>query len=191
MSSLAQGEGVVKIMAFGDSLSAGFGLPEKDGFVPVLESELRDAGIEAIVRNASVSGATTTDGRVRLEYALKWNPDVIILELGANDALRAFPPEVASKNIDSMLQTILSRDIKVLLAGMYAPPNLGEEYGKRFNSIYPEMAKKHGVALYPFFLDGVALTPNLMLDDGVHPNSEGIRVVVEKILPYVLSVIRT
>ncbi len=179
----------LRIMAFGDSLSSGYGLEDGEGFAPVLERRLRDGGFDVVVRNAAVSGATTADGRARLEYALRWEPDIVILELGANDALRAFPPRVPRENLDSMLETIRSRDIKVLLAGMYAPPNLGEDYGADFNSIYPELSEKHGVALYPFFLDGVALDPSLKLDDALHPNAAGIRVIVERIMPHVVAVI--
>lgn len=186
----ANGAGdALRIMAFGDSLSSGYELRAGEGFAPVLERRLREEGFDVVVKNAAVAGATTADGRARLPYALEWDPDIVILELGANDALRAFRPRVTRENLDSMIGEIRSRGIKVLLAGMYAPPNLGQEYGDEFNSIYPELSEKHGVPLYPFFLDGVVLDPSLKLDDAMHPNAAGIRVIVDRIAPHVVSVI--
>ena len=177
----------LRIMVFGDSLSAGYKLAPGDGFAPVLEKRLRSMGIAAEVKNASVSGSTTADGRSRLKHALKWNPDMVILQLGANDALRVFNPKVPKDNLDAMLATLDERGVAVLLAGMYAPRNLGERYNREFNSIYPDLARKHGVPLYPFFLDGVALDPALNLDDAVHPNEEGVRTIVRRITPYVVQ----
>jgi len=179
----------IRIMAFGDSLSAGYRLKPEEGFAPVLEQALRDRGFDVTVKNSAVSGATTADGRSRLEYAMRWEPDIVILELGANDALRVFNPRVTRENLDWMLQAILQRDVDVLLAGMLAPRNLGERYGNEFNSIYPDLAQKHGVPLYPFFLDGVALVPELNLDDAVHPNPAGVERIVEGIAPYVIDLI--
>ena len=179
----------VRIMAFGDSLSAGYRLAPEEGFAPVLQEHLREMGVAALVKNAAVSGATTADGRTRLSYALKWEPDLVILELGANDALRAFNPAVTRGNLDAMLADILGRRIDVLLAGMYAPRNLGDQYAAEFDSIYPDLADKHGVALYPFFLEGVALNPELNLDDALHPNAEGVRTIVRNIAPHVVKVL--
>ncbi|WP_417798088.1 arylesterase [Terasakiella pusilla] len=179
----------LKILAFGDSLTAGYRLPQGDGFPEQLESRLRAEGYDIKVINAGVSGDTTQGGLARLNWALADQPDVVILELGANDALRGIDPAITKQNLDQMITLFKEKGVTVLLAGMLAPPNLGAEYGEQFNSIYQTLAKKHAVALYPFFLDGVAGNPDLNLDDGIHPTKEGVAIIVDRILPYVLKVI--
>ena len=172
-----------KLMVFGDSLVAGYGLPEDQGFTAQLQDALDARGYGVAVINAGVSGDTSSGGLGRLEWALADEPDYVILELGANDALRAVDPAVTRENLDAMLSILAGRGIEVLLAGMLAPPNLGPEYGEAFNAIYPALAEKHGVALYPFFLEGVATQAALNQDDGIHPNAAGVAVIVEKIMP--------
>ena len=138
---------------------------------------------------AGVAGDTSAGGRARLAWSLADRPDAAIVELGANDGLRGIDPAVTYDNLDAILTELKRRGIPVLLAGMYAPPNLGREYGEAFNGIYPRLAEKHGVRLYPFFLDGVAVEPRLNQPDGIHPNEDGVAVIVERILPYVMKVL--
>ncbi|KNY13939.1 acyl-CoA thioesterase [Shinella sp. SUS2] len=173
----------VKLVGFGDSLMAGYQLPAADAFPVKLEKALRENGYEIEIANAGVSGDTSSGGLARLDWSIPEGTQGVILELGANDALRGIPPEETEKNLDAMLTRLKERGIAVLLAGMLAPPNMGPEYGGRFNGIYQRMAEKHGVALYPFFLDGVVTKANLQLEDGMHPNSEGVDVMVATILP--------
>ena len=177
------------VMTFGDSLTAGYGLPAADGFVAQLQAALRQRGREVVVRNGSVSGDTTSGGRARLAWALSGQVDLVILELGANDGLRGVDPGVTRANLDAILATLNRARIPVLLAGMLAPPNLGPEYGKAFNAIYSELARRHGVRLYPFFLDGVAAKPGLNQHDGLHPNKAGVKVIVAAMTPYVLDLL--
>ena len=181
--------GTKTIVAFGDSLTAGYGLDPADSYTVLLEKKLQSDGIDAKVVNAGVSGDTSTGGRARLEWTLDGlsaPPDLVILELGANDALRGESPDLTFKNLDWMLGTLKKRGIPVLLAGMMAPPNMGREYEDKFNAIYPKLAKKYGVAFHPFFLDGVAANPKLNQGDGMHPNPEGEKIVVDRIAPYVI-----
>ena len=173
----------VAIVGFGDSLMAGYQLGPGEAFTDRLQAALEARGHAATVANAGVSGDTSSDGLARLDWSVPEGTDLVILELGANDALRGIPPEETEKNLDAMLTRLKERGIAVLLAGMLAPPNMGPEYGERFNGIYQRMAEKHGVALYPFFLDGVVTKANLQLEDGMHPNSEGVDVMVATILP--------
>jgi acyl-CoA thioesterase I len=173
----------VKLVGFGDSLMAGYQLPASDAFPVKLEAALREKGFEVEIANAGVSGDTTSGGLARLDWSIPDGTKGVILELGANDALRGIPPEQTEKNLDAMLTRLKERGIAVLLAGMMAPPNMGPEYGERFNGIYQRMADKHGVALYPFFLDGVVTHANLQLEDGMHPNSGGVDVMVKTMLP--------
>lgn len=175
----------VHLLVLGDSLTAGYGLPREEGFVPVLERALREAGHDVEVINAGVSGDTTAGGLARLDWALGEPVEAAIVELGANDALRALPPEEARKNLDAILTRLKREEIPVLLAGMRAPPNLGREYAQAFEAIFPDLAEKHDVLLYPFFLEGVAADPSLNQPDGIHPNARGVEVVVENILPRV------
>jgi len=176
-------------MLYGDSLMAGYGLSHEDGFAPRLEAALRDAGHNVKVINSSVSGDTTAAGLSRLEWALVDDPDVVLLELGANDALRGVEPSQTRENLDAIIGKLRDRDVAVLLAGMMAPPNMGKEYGAEFNEIYPELAAEYQLAFYPFFLDGVAADSSLNQDDGIHPNADGVKVIVERILPQVINVL--
>jgi acyl-CoA thioesterase-1 len=174
-----------RILAFGDSLTAGYGLPESDGFVPQLQQALQKMGREVSVINGGVSGDTTAGGLSRLDWMLSDKPDVVLLELGANDMLRGLPPAEARANLDAIVQRIRQSGAKLLLVGMVAARNMGEEYRQQFDAIYPDLAKQHGVPLYPFFLDGVAARPELNQSDGLHPTKEGVAVIVANILPYV------
>jgi acyl-CoA thioesterase-1 len=174
---------------FGDSLSAGFRLTATQSFPAQLERSLKARGHAVEVINASVSGDTTASGLDRLQWSLPKKVDAVILELGANDALRGLDPGRARANLDQMIKTIMASGAAVLLAGMLSPRNLGEDYTKVFDAIYGELAKKHGVLLYPFFLDGVALDARLNLDDGMHPNSLGVAEITKRILPSVEKLI--
>lgn len=176
------------ILAFGDSLTAGYGLAQTDGFTAQLAARLKSQNIKAIVHNAGVSGDTSTAGKARLTWvlaSLKRRPDLVILELGANDALRGIDPKLTHANLDAMLSELKKRKLKVLLVGMLAPRNMGSDYSKVFDGLYPELAKKYRVAFYPFFLEGVAANPKLNQADGMHPNTQGIRIIVDKMLPIV------
>jgi acyl-CoA thioesterase-1 len=178
-----------RILALGDSLTAGYGLAAADGFVAQLQRALDESGLAATVIDGGVSGDTTAGGLARLDWALADQPDAVILELGANDGLRGLDPAATRANLDAMLSRLGAADTPVLLAGMLAPPNLGAEYGAEFNRIYPELAAQHGVALYPFFLDGVAADAALNQGDGIHPNAAGVRRIVERMLPDVIRLI--
>ncbi|MCB1418523.1 MAG: arylesterase [Notoacmeibacter sp.] len=180
----------VRIVAFGDSLMAGYQLGPDEGFVPQLQKALAEAGIDAVVENAGVSGDTTSGGLSRLDWSVADGTDLVILELGANDALRGISPEITRQNLDAMIARLKERGLAVLLAGMIAPPNMGTEYGAAFNPVFAELAEKHGVPLYPFFLDGVAATPSLQLADGMHPNPAGVARIVEGIMPLLLATIK-
>ncbi len=185
----ADADPAVKIVALGDSLTAGYGLSDKDGFVPRLQAALTAKGIAAEVANAGVSGDTASDGLARLDWSVPSGTDAVIVELGANDMLRGIKPEVTRAALDTILQRLTARHIAVLLCGMRAAPNLGAPYGGAFEGIYPELAAKYGVALYPFFLDGVAADLRLTQADGMHPNAQGVDVIVERILPKVEDLI--
>jgi acyl-CoA thioesterase-1 len=180
---------VPEILAFGDSLTSGFGLPESQSFPAQLQAALTSQGIKAHVVNAGGSGDTTADGLARLNWALAQKPDLVILEFGANDMLRGIDPKIVRANLDAMLKKVKAGGAKVLLAGMLAAPNWGPEYRRAFDRIYPELAKEYGVALYPFFLQGVALDPALNQPDGKHPNARGVAIMVDGILPDVARLI--
>ena len=177
------------VLTFGDSLTAGYGLPRADGFVAQLQAALKQAGKAVRVKNGSVSGDTTSSGRARLAWILNEAVDLVIVELGANDALLGLPPQVTRKNLGAILVELKRRKIPVLLAGMLAPPNWGPNYSQAFNSIYPDLAKLHGAKLYPFFLDGVAAKSHLNQSDGIHPNANGVRVIVDALTPYVINLL--
>jgi acyl-CoA thioesterase-1 len=177
------------ILAFGDSLTAGFGLPADQAFPARLEARLRAEGTLVHVVNAGYSGDTTTDGLARLDWALAAKPDLVILELGANDMLRGIDPRIVRANLDAMITKIQASGAKLLLAGMQAPTNWGEKYKRDFDRIYPELARARGVTLYPFFLEGVAMDPQLNQPDGLHPNERGVAVLVGRIAPYVVRLI--
>jgi len=174
------------IVAFGDSLTAGYGLPPADGFATRLGTALTAAGVGARVINGGVSGDTTAGGLARVDWLLADKPDLVIVELGANDALRGLDPKETRRNLGAIIERIQSAGARILLTGMRAPPNLGREYGEEFNRIFPDLAKRHKVPLYPFFLDGVAAVPPLNQADGIHPNAKGVAVIVERIMPKLL-----
>ena len=173
------------ILDFGDSLTAGYGLPAGQAFPARLEAWLHQQGIEVRVVNAGVSGDTTAGGLARLDWALTDKPDLVILALGANDALRGIEPSSVRENLDKMIGKIEASGAKVLLLGMLAPPNWGEEYRHAFDQIFPELAYIHHLPLYPFFLEGVAMQPELNQPDGLHPNERGVAVLVDRIAPVV------
>ena len=174
-----------RIVAFGDSLMAGYGLAPGESFPEKLEQSLRERGHDVVITNAGVSGDTSTGGLQRLDWSIPDDTDLVILELGANDMLRGISPDITRSNLDEMIARLGSRQIDVLLAGMLAAPNLGPDYAAAFNPIYPDLAHQYELQLYPFFLDGVAAQPELLLGDGMHPNARGIDMMVERMLPIV------
>ena len=190
----------IKFLAFGDSLTAGYGLAKAEGFTEQLQNALRSdgqagkqtegqvgrqAGRDIVVINAGVSGDTSAGGRSRLGWALADKPDAVLLELGANDGLRGIDPKVTRENLDAILSRLAALKIPVLLAGMKAPPNLGEDYGREYSAVFNDLSARYDVVFYPFFLEGVAGKPALNQDDGIHPNPEGVAAVVARILPAV------
>lgn len=179
----------VTILALGDSLTAGYGLHPPEAFPVRLEAALKAKGHDVVVVNAGVSGDTALDGASRLDWALSDDVNAVIVELGANDALRGLPPEQAEKAIDGILARLKTKGLPVLLAGMRAPPNLGPEYQARFDGMYQRLAGAHGALFYPFFLDGVAADVKLNQADGLHPNPAGVDVVVSRMLPMVEALI--
>jgi acyl-CoA thioesterase-1 len=179
----------VNIVALGDSLTAGLGLPERDGFVPRLQAALLARGIAANIVNAGVSGDTASGGAARLDWSVPEGTDAVILELGANDMLRGIKSEITREALDTILRRLTERHIAVLLCGMRAAPNLGTDFGQAFERIYPELASKYAVLLYPFFLDGVAADLSLVQRDGLHPNAAGVDAIVARILPQVEALI--
>ena len=183
------GAGELRILMLGDSLTAGYGLAARDALPAKLEAALRARDLDVRVINAGVSGDTTAGGLARLEWALADRPHAVIVALGANDALRAIDPALARSNLDRLLGVLAERRLPVLLAGMVAPPNLGRDYGARFDALYPELAARHGTLLYPFLLDGVATVAALNQADGIHPNAAGVEAIVERILPSVLCLV--
>jgi acyl-CoA thioesterase I len=180
---LPRAQAPVTIVALGDSLTAGYGLPAKDGFVPRLQAALTAKGFSVRIVNAGVSGDTASDGLARLDWSVPAGTDAVIVELGANDMLRGIRPDVTRAALNSILQRLTERHIAILFCGMRAAPNMGAEYGQAFERIYPELAGKYPVLFYPFFLDGVAADPNLVQGDGMHPNAAGVQVIVARILP--------
>jgi len=177
------------IVALGDSLTAGYGLPQSQSFPAQLQAALKAKGQNVRIVNAGVSGDTASAAAKRLDWALPDNAAAVIVELGGNDALRGIDPALTEANLDEILTRLSQRGLPVLVAGMLAPPNLGREFGDAFNAVFPAVAKRHKVPLYPFFLDGVAGKPALNLDDGMHPNAAGVAVIVKRITPYVLRVL--
>jgi acyl-CoA thioesterase-1 len=171
------------ILAFGDSLTAGLGVDPGEAFPARLEAALKAKGHEIVITNAGVSGDTSTAGAERLDWSLTGEVDGVILELGANDALRGIDPEATEKALDGILGALQQRKLPVLFVGMLAPRNLGPDYGKKFDAIFPRLARKYGVLFYPFFLDGVAADPALNQPDGLHPNRKGVDMIVSRILP--------
>lgn len=179
-----------KLVTFGDSLMAGYGLPPGGAYPERLIDELKRENFLGEVVNAGVSGDTTSGGLARLNWSLGEDTDFVMLELGANDALRGIPVEQTRKNLDTIIAQLEEKGIQVLLVGMMAPPNMGAEYGAAFNSIYPDLSAKHNIPLYPFFLEGVAAIPELNQDDGIHPNPEGVSIILEKTLPTIVSFLK-
>ncbi len=185
MAALPAAADPVAITVLGDSLTSGYGLPQNQAFPTRLEAALKAKGHDVKVVNAGVSGDTSAGGLSRLDWSLAEKPDLVIVELGANDALRGIDPKSTEANLDAILAKVKQSGARILLAGMLAPPNYGRDYDEAFKAIYPRLAAKYDVPLYPFFLDGVAAEPKLNQADGMHPNAEGVEVVVERILPYV------
>src|ERR1700722_3598495 len=175
----------IKILALGSSLTQGYGLPPGTEFTTQLQAALKASGIDAEVENAGVSGDTSSGGLSRLDWSLSNHPDAAIIELGSTYMLRGIPPEVTEKNLRAILTTLQKDHIAVLLTGMQAQRNLGADYVKAFDGIYPRLARDYNVVFYPFFLDGVALDPKLNQADGMHPNPAGEKIVVARMLPYV------
>ncbi len=179
----------IVVVALGDSLTAGLGVGPEEAFPAQLEQALQQAGLDARVINAGASGDTSAGGLARLDWSLGDNPELVIVQLGANDGLRGLDPAATQSNLDAILGRLAERGIKTLLTGMLAPPNLGRDYGDRFNAIYPELATNHGLVLFPFFLQDVAAVQALNQSDGIHPNAAGVSIVVANILPFVLQVL--
>lgn len=180
----------IRIAAFGDSLSAGYGLPQRAAFYSVLERDLKARGLDVSVENAAVSGDTASAGRDRLDWSIQDGTDLVVVELGANDALRGIDPRITERALDEIVGRLKARGMAVVLAGMLAPPNYGGDYARAFNGIYPRLAAKHAVPLYPFFLDGVVGIQRLNLQDGIHPTAEGVQEIVRRILPTVEAEVR-
>lgn len=180
----------LQVVALGDSLTAGLGLSRADSFAAKLEAALRAKGYDVIVVNAGVSGDTTAAGLARLDWSVPKGADAVIVELGANDMLRGLSPDIARRNLTEILTRLKARHIPVLLAGMRAAPNLGADYQRAFDAIYPDLAARFNVALYPFFLEGVAGDPAFNQKDGIHPTAEGVDRIVTGILPSVETLVR-
>jgi acyl-CoA thioesterase-1 len=187
----AGGAKAVKMVVLGDSLSAGLGLPAPAAFPVRLQKALKEKGIDVDMINAGVSGDTSSGGRDRLDWSVPEGTEAVIVELGANDALRGVDPAVTRAALSDIISRLKARRVAVLLCGMLAPPNYGHDYADRFNAIYPELAKSFDVPLYPFFLDGVAADAKLNQADGIHPTAEGVEIIVHKILPSVEALIGT
>ncbi len=184
-TALAADAGSLRVVVLGDSLSAGFGLPALDSFPAKLQKALKDKQISVEISNAGVSGDTSSGGRDRLDWSVPEGVDAVIVELGANDALRGVDPIVTRAALEDIVKRLKARHVAVLLCGMLAPPNYGADYAARFNAIYPELARQYDVPLYPFFLDGVAADMTLNQADGLHPTAQGVDVIVARILPSV------
>jgi acyl-CoA thioesterase-1 len=172
-----------RLMVFGDSLVAGYGLPAEEGFTRQLQDRLTAQGVEIKILNAGVSGDTTAGGLARLEWALAEQPDYVMIVLGGNDLLRGLDPSATRRNLDQILSKLAARGIKTFLCGMLAPVNLGAEYGAEFNPIYPDLAQKYDLDFYPFFLQDVALVPRFNQRDGLHPNPEGVAKIIDGMMP--------
>jgi acyl-CoA thioesterase I len=175
----------IKMVVLGDSLSAGLGLAANDAFPAKLQKALKDKGINVEMTNAGVSGDTASGGRERLDWSVAEGTQAVIIELGANDALRGIDPAVTRAALSDILTRLKARNISVMLCGMVSPPNYGRDYAERFNTVYPELAKSFGVPLYPFFLEGVAADAKLNQADGIHPTPQGVDIIVHNIMPTV------
>lgn len=179
----------VKVVVLGDSLTAGYGLAETNAFPQLLEQVLRERGHQVDIVNAGVSGDTATGALSRLGWAVQDGTDLVIVELGANDALRGVAPRKTEASLRAIITRLKSRNIEVLLAGMRAPPNMGPDYEVEFNAIYSTLSREFDISLYPFFLDGVAANPELNLDDGIHPNEQGVAEIVNRMRPMIEAMI--
>lgn len=175
----------VQLVGFGDSLMAGYQLAPSESYPAKLEAALKAKGHDVTVANAGVSGDTTSGGLSRVDWSVPDGTDGVILELGANDALRGISPAETEKNLEAIISRLKERGISVLLVGMMAPPNMGSDYSRRYNEIFPRLAEKHDLQLYPFFLDGVVTVQGTQLEDGMHPNARGVKIMVERSLPAV------
>lgn len=181
------------VLVIGDSLAAGYGLSPRKAFPVQLQAALRKQGLNVDVKNAGVSGDTTSSGLARLAWLIEGTepkPDLVILEFGANDALRGIDPSITEANLDSMLGYLTAKKFNILFIGMIAPPNMGKDYATDFNDIFPTLAKKYRVSYDPFFLDGVAAKPNLNQKDGMHPNARGVTVIADRLAPRVASLLK-
>jgi acyl-CoA thioesterase-1 len=187
LAALPAAAAPLSIVALGDSLTAGYGLAAGEDFATRLEAALVASGIDASVANAGVSGDTASAGAARVDWAVPDGAALVIVELGANDALRGIDPAVTRKALSDLLARLGARNLKALLVGMRAPPNMGEDYVRSFDAIYPDLAREHAVPLYPFFLDGVAGAANLNQPDGMHPTAAGVEEIVRRILPVVIA----
>ncbi len=175
----------ITLLALGDSLTAGLGLDAPQAFPAKLEAALKTKGHDVVVMNAGVSGDTAVQGAARLDWSLTDEVDGVLVELGANDALRGLPVAQAEAALDEIFTKLKAKNLPTLVLGMRAPPNLGPDYGVAFEAMYPKLATKHGAALYPFFLDGVAADASLNQADGIHPNAQGVEEIVRRMLPSV------
>lgn len=184
LMSLAAGRsGPIRIVAFGDSLTAGYMLPPKDAFPVQLEAALKAKGFDVVIANAGVSGDTSAGGVARLDWSVPEDTEAVILELGANDALRGVDPDLTRQSLERIITALKARNIEILLAGMSSPENWGKDFADSFNAIYRDLAVKYDLVLYPFFLEGIALKPEFNLADGLHPTGKGVGMIVERILP--------
>jgi acyl-CoA thioesterase-1 len=180
----------MKILLLGDSITAGYGLDEADSLPVQLQQRLTAEGLKVRVINGGVSGDTMAQGQARLDWLLQDDPQIVVVALGANDALRALPPEQTAQALDTILGTLRQRGIATLLVGMKAPRNLGPLYAVQFDPVFPAAAKKYDVPFYPFLLEGVALRPELNQEDGIHPNAAGIRRIVDGLAPLLQKMVR-
>jgi acyl-CoA thioesterase-1 len=181
----------VQLVGFGDSLMAGYQLPQEDALPAQLQRALVAKGHDVVITNAGVSGDTTSGGLSRVDWSVPDGTDGVILELGANDALRGIPPDQSEKNLDQIISRLKARGIPILLVGVLAPPNMGAQYGETFNAIYPRLAAKHALPLYPFILDGVITERSLLLEDGMHPNTKGLAVMAQRMLPLAEELVKS
>ncbi len=190
-TATAQSVRAPRLLALGDSLTAGFGLPQDQAFPAKLEAWLKRAGVDLTVINAGVSGDTSAGGLARLDWAIGSDPpEFALVELGANDGLRGLPPKALYDNLDKIITRLQAKKVKVLLAGMYAPRNYGSDYDQEFDAVYPRLAKAHGVPLYAFFLEGVAGNAALNQADGLHPNATGVDAIVARLGPEIIKLIK-
>jgi acyl-CoA thioesterase-1 len=180
-----------RVVMLGDSITAGYGLAAGDALPVQLHSALKKLEFDVEVENAGVSGDTTAGGLSRFDWAIQGEPDLIVIALGANDGLRGIDPADTRRNLAAIIERAQSRNARVLLAGMLAPPNMGAEYGEQFNAIYPELSTEQDVMLYPFLLDGVAADPALNQSDGIHPNADGARIIAAKLADVIAPVLRS